>query len=52
VWRYTPREIAGWTFYAARRQQRRSVEQTVIGFNAARGDPKAIKKQVKELERD
>lgn len=52
MWDYTPREVAGWLWYAQRRRKREMLELTIASFDGARGDPKAIKKQIKDLARD
>jgi len=48
----TPREIAGTLFFAGRRKKRDEVRQLQLQAMAARGDPKAFKKLIKELEKD
>lgn len=52
MWDYTPRQALGFVWYAARRHKRESIEALVLQFNAARGDPKDIKKQVKEAAKE
>lgn len=52
VWGYTPREIAGWLFFAGKRKAREAGEQLSLGAAAARGEPRALKKQIKELTKD
>lgn len=52
MWGYTPREIAGWLFFAGKRKAREAGEQLSLGAAAARGEPRALKKQIKELTKD
>lgn len=49
VWDYTPRQIAGFLHFAGKRRKRETAEALSIGAMAARGDPKELKKQIKEL---
>ena len=51
VWGYTPRRIAAFLFIAEKRRNRERIEAINIGLMAARGEPKAVDKMVKELER-
>jgi hypothetical protein len=47
----TPREIAGSLYFAERRRKRLAAEQLALGALAARGDPRALKKQIEDLQR-
>ncbi len=44
----TPRNIAALLFVAGRRRKRERREQLALGTMAARGDIKAVKKQLKD----
>jgi hypothetical protein len=48
----TPREIAGALYFAERRRRREAAEQLALGALAARGEPRALKKQIEDLQRD
>jgi hypothetical protein len=47
----SPRMIVGWLYFARRVEKRRLAQQLSIGAMAARGDPKDLKKQIRELEK-
>lgn len=47
VWRYTPRQMAAFLFFANRRRKRELREQLAIQALAARGEPKAVEKALK-----
>jgi len=49
VWGYTPRQISGWLYFAARRKRMEAAETLSLHTLASRGDPKDLKKQHKEL---
>lgn len=49
---YTLREIAGWTHFVNRIKKQEMAEQLSIGASAARGNPRDLKKQIKDLEKD
>jgi hypothetical protein len=49
---FTPRQIVGTLHFAERRRRRESREALSLHAMAARGDPKAVKKQLKELDPD
>lgn len=51
VWRYTPRQISGFVGFAARRLKREAAQALSLQSMAARGDPKALRKQIKDLEK-
>lgn len=48
----TPRQIAGSLYFAQRRQQREAAEQLALGTLAARGEPREVKRQMEQLQRD
>jgi hypothetical protein len=52
VWAMTPREIAASVYFAERRKRREAAEQLVLSALAARGEPRALKQQIKDLHRD
>jgi hypothetical protein len=48
----TPREIAGSLYFAERRRRRDAAEQLALGALAARGEPRALKRQIEQLKKD
>jgi hypothetical protein len=48
----TPREIAASLYFVERRRKREAAEQFAFAALAARGEPRAPKKQIENLERD
>ena len=52
VWDYTPRRIAGFLKLAYRRMARQAAHTLSIQTLAARGDPKDVKRHLKELNRE
>jgi hypothetical protein len=48
----TPRQIAGSLYFARRRKQREAAEQLTLGALAARGEPREVKRQLDQLQRD
>ena len=52
AWAMTPREIAGRLYFAERRRKREAAEQLSLQALAARGEPRALKKQIEDLQRD
>ena len=52
AWSYTPRQIKGFLALAGRRRTREYAERLSIAAAGARGDPKAIKKVLKDAERE
>jgi hypothetical protein len=52
VWGYTPRELKGYNFIAARRKTQDMADQIELQTMAARGDPDKIKKQVSKMRRE
>lgn len=46
----TPREIAGSLYFAERRRKRQAAEQLALNALAVRGEPRALKKQIEELQ--
>ena len=52
AWAMTPREIAGCLYFAERRRKRAAAEQLSLQALAARGEPRALKKQIEDLQRD
>jgi hypothetical protein len=48
----TPREIAANFYFAERRRKREAAELLALNALAARGEPRALKKQVEDLQRD
>jgi len=48
----TPRQIAGSLYFARRRRQRERAEQLALGALAARGEPREVKRQLDQLQRD
>ncbi len=47
-----PREIVASLYFAERRRKREAAEQLALGALAARGEPRALKRQIKNLQRD
>jgi len=52
VWGYTPRRIAGFLKLAHRRMGWEAAQRLSLSALAARGDPKEIRRQHKELTRE
>lgn len=52
VWEYTPRRIAGYLYFARRRQKFEAAQSLSIGAMAARGDEKELKKRLKEWSKE
>lgn len=48
----TPREIAASLYFAERRRKREAAEQLALHALAARGEPRALKKRIEDLQRD
>jgi hypothetical protein len=48
----TPRQIAATLFFAERRRRRQGAEQLALDALAARGEPRELKKQIEDLQRD
>jgi hypothetical protein len=48
----TPREIAASLCFAERRRKREAAEQLALTALAARGEARALKKQIEDLHRD
>ena len=48
----TPRQIAGSLYFARRRRQREAAEQLALGALAAGGEPREVKRHLKQLQRD
>jgi hypothetical protein len=48
----TPREIAASLYFAERRRKREAAEQLALGALAARGEPRVLKRQIEDLQRD
>ena len=48
----TPREIAGSLYFTERRRRRDAAEQLALGALAARGEPRALKRQIEQLKKD
>jgi hypothetical protein len=51
VWRYTPRRIAGFLWVAQVRISQEKADSLALQTLAARGEPKEVKRQHKELMR-
>lgn len=52
VWEYTPRRIAAFLRFAFKRVSRKNANDLSIQTLAARGDPKDVKKQLRDLTRE
>jgi hypothetical protein len=52
VWNYTPRRIAGFLSLASKRHARDAAQSLSIAALAARGEPKDIRRQHKDLTRE
>jgi hypothetical protein len=52
VWNYTPRRIAGFLSLSSKRHAREAAQSLSIAALAARGEPKDIKRQHKDLTRE
>jgi hypothetical protein len=48
----TPREIAGSLYFAERRRKREAAERLALDALATRGEPRKLKKQIKDMQRD
>jgi hypothetical protein len=48
----TPRQIAGALYFARRRRRREAAEQLALSSLATRGEPRELKRQLNELNRD
>jgi hypothetical protein len=48
----TPRQLEGCLFFHERDEQRRRAADLSINAMAARGEPRALKKQLREMTRD
>lgn len=48
VWKYTPRQMHAFLFIAGKRRERERRELLALHALAARGDPKAVRKQLKD----
>lgn len=45
---YTPRQIAGFLYFVMERKKREAAQHLSIGALASRGDPKEVKKTLKD----
>ncbi len=52
VWAMTPRQIAGSLYFARRRRQREAAENLALTALAARGEPRELKRQLDQLNRE
>lgn len=52
VWAMTPRQIAGSLYFARRRKHREASEQLALGTLASCGEPRDVKRQLEQLQRD
>ena len=52
VWDYTPRRITGFLKLAYRRMARNAAQSLSLNTLAARGDPREVKRQFRELIRE
>ncbi len=52
VWSYTPRRISAFLWFASERRRKELAEQLAIATNAARGDPKQVKKMITAMSKD
>lgn len=48
----TPRQIAASLFFAHRRRQREAAENLALGALAAHGEPRDVKRQIEQLNRE
>lgn len=48
LWQCTPRELVGWLYFSNRVKKRRRAEELSVNAMAARGDIKAVKKQIED----
>ena len=48
----TPREIAASLYFAERRRKREAAELLTLSALATRGEPRALKKQIEDLQQD
>lgn len=51
VWSYTPKQIAAWLHFASKRKRAEAAHSLAIAAMGARGDPKKVQQQIKELSR-
>jgi hypothetical protein len=51
AWDYTPRQIAGFHNFASKRQKQEVARDLSIMASASRGDPKELKKQIRDLQK-
>lgn len=52
AWAMTPRQIAGALYFARRRRRREAAEHLALSSLATRGEPRELKRQLNELNRD
>ena len=48
----TPRQIAGSLYFAVRRRKREAAERLALDTLAARGEPREVKRQIEQLQRE
>jgi hypothetical protein len=48
VWKYTPKQMSAFLFIAAKRQRREQKELLALQALAARGEPKELRKILKD----
>ena len=48
----TPRQIAGSLYFSQRRRQREAAEHLALSTLATRGEPREVKHQLDQLQRD
>ena len=52
LWRMTPRQLDGWLHFAGRHKKREAADALQVAAMGARGDPRALKKQIRQLAGD
>ena len=52
VWGYTPKQLNGFLGFASKRMKREAAHQLSLGAMASRGDPKELKKILKDAEKE
>jgi hypothetical protein len=52
LWKSTPRELVGRLGFSDRRRKRETGAQLALQATAARGDPKDVKKRIRELTKE
>lgn len=52
MWRYTPRQLAGFLYFLGKRRKREYAEALSIATKGARGDFKDVNRELKEASKE